>query len=390
MPALTVLFLALAAFGHVAFWVAVVNRWHATGFSRPVVKSVTLLFYAGLVAPIAWAAWQVAWLGPPALDMWEVTLNPVSAYLTLCAAYGAAHLLVWTRRRWQSLQQPEAVEIRRPRVVDVARRLGSAPRRGLRAALFGVVPGNQLWHLHLSEASVAIGQLAVDLDGLSICHWSDLHLCGRIDRDYFREVVRLTNETPHDLLALTGDICDSARFIDWIPELLAPVEARLGKYFILGNHDLRTGDVERVRAAMREAGFVDLGGRGLTIASGRIVIAGDQRPWFKGEPLLPDCAAGGPGPLRILLAHTPDRLRWARAHRFHLMLAGHTHGGQIRFPLVGPVICPSWHGTKYAGGFYHEPPTLLHVSRGTGSLFPLRLGCPPEITRLVLRVAGAA
>ncbi len=67
------------------------------------------------------------------------------------------------------------------------------------------------------------------------------------------------------------------------------------------------------------------------------------------------------------------------------MLAGHTHGGQVRFPLVGPIVCPSWHGTKYASGFFHEPPTLLHVSRGTGSYFPYRLNCRPEITKLVLR-----
>ena len=69
------------------------------------------------------------------------------------------------------------------------------------------------------------------------------------------------------------------------------------------------------------------------------------------------------------------------------MLAGHTHGGQIRFPIAGPVICPSWHGTKYAGGFFHTEPTVLHVSRGTASLFPYRMNCRPELTKLVLRSA---
>ena len=69
------------------------------------------------------------------------------------------------------------------------------------------------------------------------------------------------------------------------------------------------------------------------------------------------------------------------------MLAGHTHGGQIRFPLIGPVVCPSWHGTRYSSGFFDERPTLLHTSRGTGSLMPLRWNCPPEITKLVLRSA---
>ncbi len=385
MSALTLLFLALAAFGHVAFWTAVVNRWHAVGFSRPVIKSVTLIFYAALLAPIAWAAWHVARLKLPSLDIRYWELAPLTVYLVLCAAYAIVHLATWVR--WRFRDHPAAVAGGGTQVVDIARLLGSPPRRGARAALFGLVPGNELWRLHVSEWSIAIPSLARELAGLSICHWSDLHLCGRIDRDYFHEVVRLTNQAPHDLLALTGDICDAARYIDWIPELLGPVEARLGKYFILGNHDLRTHDVTRLRGAMREAGFKDLGGRALPIADNRIVIAGDERPWFKREPLLPEVAASDPKPLKILLAHTPDRLRWARAHDFDLMLAGHTHGGQICFPLIGPVLCPSWHGTKYASGFFHEPPTVMHVSRGTASLFPLRLGCPPEITRLVLRLA---
>ncbi len=67
------------------------------------------------------------------------------------------------------------------------------------------------------------------------------------------------------------------------------------------------------------------------------------------------------------------------------MVAGHTHGGQLRFTVLGPIVCPSWHGTKYSAGFFDEPPTMLHVSRGTASLFPLRILCPPEITKLVLR-----
>ncbi len=247
------------------------------------------------------------------------------------------------------------------------------------------MPGNQVCQLQVSEATIELPSLPDELAGLSIVHWSDLHLSGRFDHGYYREIVRTTNQWPVDILALTGDVCDKAACIDAIPELFGPVQARLGKFFILGNHDLRTGDVPRLRAALRQAGFTDLGGRAMIVEGVPLLLAGDERPWFPGEALLPAAPRDGRAPVRILLAHTPDRFAWARSRQFDLMLAGHTHGGQIRFPLIGPVVCPSWHGTKYAAGFFYQAPTLMHVSRGTASLFPLRIGCPPEMTRLVLR-----
>ena len=87
---------------------------------------------------------------------------------------------------------------------------------------------------------------------------------------------------------------------------------------------------------------------------------------------------------RILLSHSPDQLPFAQAHSCDLMLAGHTHGGQIRLPWLGALISPSWYGWRYAGGTYHVPPTLMHVSRGLSGKQPIRLNCPPEIALLVL------
>ena len=88
---------------------------------------------------------------------------------------------------------------------------------------------------------------------------------------------------------------------------------------------------------------------------------------------------------RLLLSHTPDNIGWARRQNIDLMLAGHNHGGQVRLPAIGPVYSPSRFGTRYASGVFWEPPTLMHVSRGLAGRHPLRLNCPPELTRLVLR-----
>ncbi|HTM56031.1 MAG TPA: metallophosphoesterase [Pirellulales bacterium] len=384
MFAATFAFVALALLGHAAIWVGVVNRWHATGFRRAVVKTITLAFYAGLITiPLAVA---LQWTHDPTISLVEAIWRPswATAYAVVAAAYGLVHVPRWAAERIQSRRLTPHVCPISDRMVDLARELGRSPGQGVRTALFSHVPGNQLWHMHLSRFAVHVPDLPPALEGLSVCHWSDLHLSGRIQREYFEQVVKLTNETRPDVIALTGDVCDKASLIDWIPELFGPATARIGKYFILGNHDLRTRDLERLRGALGEAGFVYVGAKRLRVDP-NLEIAGDERPWIRENPPEHEDAKGTETtPVRLLLAHTPDRIGWARAQRFDLMLAGHTHGGQIRFPLVGPVICPSWHGTKYAAGFFYSAPTLMHVSRGTASLFLLRLNCPPEITTLVL------
>jgi predicted MPP superfamily phosphohydrolase len=91
------------------------------------------------------------------------------------------------------------------------------------------------------------------------------------------------------------------------------------------------------------------------------------------------------GSFRLLLSHTPDNLPRAKREGVDLMLSGHVHGGQVVLPIFGPVYAPSRYGVKYASGVFHEPPTVLHVSRGLSGRHPLRFRCRPEVTRLVLR-----
>ena len=80
-----------------------------------------------------------------------------------------------------------------------------------------------------------------------------------------------------------------------------------------------------------------------------------------------------------------DNLPWARRHGIDLMLAGHVHGGQVRFPLIGSVLVPSRYSRRYDMGTFFEPPTLLHVNRGLSGKEPLRFRCNPQVTRIVLR-----
>lgn len=189
-----------------------------------------------------------------------------------------------------------------------------------------------------------------------------------------------------DLILVTGDLVEDDDAIPWIEPVLGPLEARMGKFAVLGNHDQehQPGDVMR---ELTRAGFVVLEGRWVTIVAGEgiIAIGGSSAPW---GPAI-DPRTMPPAQLRVLLSHTPDLFYKARDWGVDLMFAGHNHGGQIRLPWVGPVFVPSLYSRRFDRGFFRDKQTLLYVNEGIAGMHPVRYGCPPEISRFVLRTGAA-
>ncbi len=155
---------------------------------------------------------------------------------------------------------------------------------------------------------------------------------------------------------------------------------------------LRIKDDVLIRKTLDAAGFQGLGGRWVELKheGASITLAGTEVPWFPPAPDMISCpeVVDGQRSFRVLLSHSPDQLGFAIKHDFDLMLAGHTHGGQVRLPLVGPILSPSLFGIRHAAGAFYQHPTLLHVSRGLAGTRAVRYGCPPELTRLVIRRQG--
>jgi uncharacterized protein len=236
---------------------------------------------------------------------------------------------------------------------------------------------------------------------MSITVIADIHAGGpNMTASHVRRMVDTVNELKSDLVVLLGDYIATYRFVNvrmpnriWAAEL-ARLTAPLGTWAVLGNHDwwhdpvgIRTS-LTAVGIPVLENDAVLLGPEG---AKFWLAGLGDQRAYrlghgrFRGVDDLPrtlsQIRTGDPV---VLLAHEPDIF----AHlpeRVALTLAGHTHGGQIRLPLIWPAFVPSKYGARYAYGHVVEDGRHLIVSGGLGtSVIPARLGVPPEVVQVVL------
>jgi uncharacterized protein len=376
-----VFFLLLALLGHAFFWIGAVNRLHALGVPRRIVKRVTATcFFLAAAIPIGIAGWLYArgsnsFIAVYAIGCWAVALVTLSR-------------LVWMR--W-SFRTPPLVRFHGKRRAKIDPRSAEFGPEETSHHPLTRLPWNEVFRLEATDWTLDVPRLPAALDGLSIVHLSDFHFTGRVGKAYYREVVRTSNELQPDLVALTGDLVDRAEYIDWIPETLGRLTARCGVYYILGNHDLLTRDLERLRRTLDQSGLIDLSGgrsRQIEINGQPVLLTGNERPWIQDSLASTSAVAGDASALRIVLSHSPDQLGWARAQNTDLMLAGHTHGGQICIPPFGAIFSPSLWGVKHIAGIYYARPTILHVTRGVSGDVPVRWNCPPEVARLTLRSAA--
>ena len=231
------------------------------------------------------------------------------------------------------------------------------------------------------------------LKGLRIAVIADLHAgAPYIDITKIDAVVAATQASRPDMILLAGDAVSdredgSLRMpLATIAEHLRGLDAPLGVYAVMGNHDDRIGS-RRVTAALSQAGILVLNNSHAVIgrAGGAVIVAGIDT-WF--GPANGSGALGGLGQQKVLcLTHTPDVFPDLPPACI-LTIAGHTHGGQVALPLIRRLALEhaSRYGERYAQGIIREGGRTLFVSPGIGtSWLPVRLGVPPEISLLVLQ-----
>jgi predicted MPP superfamily phosphohydrolase len=244
---------------------------------------------------------------------------------------------------------------------------------------------------------------------LTILHVSDLHMSGR-DRALERFLEALPERlggTP-DLVVATGDLIAGNEGIEPAVAALARLEARRGRFYVLGSHDYylsrfdsylryfsgrRPIKAPRAATGELESGLAAKGWRALTnvtevltTAAGDIRVSGVDDPYLE-RHRTEHIGRGRSDAVAIGVVHTPDVVsEWALAG-YDLVLAGHTHGGQVRIPGVGAVVTNCSLPPALAAGLHRIGETWLHVSPGlgTGRFSPIRFNCRPEATLLRLR-----
>jgi len=250
--------------------------------------------------------------------------------------------------------------------------------------------------LVLRHEVITIDRWPSGLSGLKIAVLSDLHIGSAfIDNDKVRLIVERTNQLQPDLIVILGDyITSDGRTSHRVePEVFGPLlkdlHAPFGVYSVLGNHDWWYNGYKVRR---------DLEANGIKILENEVVrldvrgtplwLAGLADLWTRVQRVEQTIAQVPDGETVIALTHNPDIFPQL-PQRVPLMLAGHTHGGQVRLPFIGSVVEASRFGERYEVGHVFENGHHLFVTTGIGtSIVPVRFGVPPEIVLLEVKTAG--
>lgn len=240
----------------------------------------------------------------------------------------------------------------------------------------------------VAHVSLALPRLARDFCGYRVVQISDIHMGDWMNSARLDDVVRLVNAQSPDLIAITGD------FVTRHPEAhandltqgLSRLTARDGVVAVLGNHD-HWSNAQIVRDVLAASKVRELRNAVYTLHRGdaQLHIAGVDDIW-EGLDRLDVVLDALPGEgAAILLAHEPDFAdESAATGRFDLQLSGHSHGGQLTLPFVGPLHVPLY-SRKYPSGRYRVRDMIQYTNRGVGMIRPfVRLFCRPEITVLHL------
>jgi predicted MPP superfamily phosphohydrolase len=272
------------------------------------------------------------------------------------------------------------------------------------AGTLGLAADSVLWepyHPRLTRIEIHLKGLAEEFDGFTIAQLSDFHYDPYAGAAQIRAAIELTKQLSPDLFALTGDFVTipfhespasrrrAAQDAEPCADLLRSLQSREGSFAVLGNHDVGA-DARVVTDALERRSISVLNNRAVPLErnGARFWLAGvDDVMEGKDDLNLALQGVGRNEPV-VLLAHEPDFADRAARFAVGLQLSGHSHGGQIRFPFVGPLYLPPL-ARRYPWGLRQLGDLTLYTNVGVGTIHvPVRWNCLPEVTLVRLRAGG--
>jgi predicted MPP superfamily phosphohydrolase len=262
-------------------------------------------------------------------------------------------------------------------------------------SVYGAYVGKD--RVEITEEELSFKDLPEKMDGFTILQISDIHAGPFMDGYRLSCFVERMNQLSSDIVVVTGDIINGGTsYVDEVIEALSEIRSKKGVFAVLGNHDFY-GDEEDLCNKLEKSGIQVLRNRYEKIysedKSSYFYLAGIDDPrgsWYLNEefPFVKDTLKNVPKDgFKVLLSHRPNVFNLASKQCVHLTLAGHTHGGQIILPSVsghGPSLASIAYEHDY--GLYQKENSFLYVNKGLGVVGPpVRVNCPREITRIVLR-----
>lgn len=252
----------------------------------------------------------------------------------------------------------------------------------------------------VEQLELAFSRLPREFEGLTVAVIADVHAGrGHGTHAFVERLVSTVNGLQPDTIVLLGDLVHKVKCTPHFLPVLKQLRAPEGVWACLGNHEHEymwyspwvrkepTYGVEAWRQwyASIEAHLLVNEARALQRGGARVWLVGVDDPYTKRQDLAAALAQTQPGEFRLVLSHSPDLLDDPRISEVDLVLAGHTHGGQVWIPGVGPFVAPCRKPAQRAAGLVRHNGTTMYVSRGAGEGLRLRLGCPREVTLLTLR-----
>lgn len=246
--------------------------------------------------------------------------------------------------------------------------------------------------IEVERVELKIENLPPDLEGFKVVHISDIQADRYTGEQEIKRYIEQVNAQEPDLVVFTGDLISyGTRYIDMAAHQLSDIDARYGVYFVIGDHDYWAG-TEHVKLALQKHKIPILDGKNVDVGvdgnevrlTGLTNVYSRKAPASEVRRLLQDTTGAR---VKILASHQVSDLliNTALANGYNLILAGHTHGGQIRVPFFFKMFSASDFETSYIKGQYWLEKTLLNLNHGLGfTLAPVRYNAPPNVTVIQL------